>query len=335
MLTHAILTASAGREGPRVLAGLIRRFGDFELAEDALQDAFAKALAHWPREGLPDNPGGVADDGRPPACDRPAASARVGPDLHRRPARSRRPRSRRRREDPAASSGLDDDRLRLRLHLLPPGDRATGPGGAGAAHAVRAVDARDRARLPRTRSDDGAAAGPRQAQDPRRRHPVRGAGPRRCCPNGCRPCSASSTSSSTRATRAPSTTGWSRPDLCAEAIRLARLLVELMPDEPEVRGLLALVLLHDARRAGARRRCGRAGAARGAGPQPLAAGHHRRRPRASSTPRWRSGGADPTSCRPRSQPCTRARGGPRTPTGSRSPRCTVDCSPNNPARSSS
>ncbi|MEO8524172.1 MAG: DUF6596 domain-containing protein, partial [Caldimonas sp.] len=43
--------------------------------------------------------------------------------------------------------------------------------------------------------------------------------------------------------------GLIRPDLCAEAIRLARLLVVLMPDEPEVHGLLALMLLHDARRA--------------------------------------------------------------------------------------
>src|SRR4051812_46283631 len=44
------------REGGRVLAGLIRRFGDFSLAEDLLQDACRKALERWPREGLPDNP---------------------------------------------------------------------------------------------------------------------------------------------------------------------------------------------------------------------------------------------------------------------------------------
>src|SRR5262249_34026622 len=43
--------------------------------------------------------------------------------------------------------------------------------------------------------------------------------------------------------------GLVRPDLCAEAIRLGRLVVELMPDEPEAEGLLALMLLHDARRA--------------------------------------------------------------------------------------
>ena len=43
-------------QSARVLAGLIRRFGDFDLAEDALQDAFAQALQVWPERGLPDNP---------------------------------------------------------------------------------------------------------------------------------------------------------------------------------------------------------------------------------------------------------------------------------------
>lgn len=43
-------------EGARVLAGLIRRFGSFELAEDALQEACAKAVVVWPREGLPERP---------------------------------------------------------------------------------------------------------------------------------------------------------------------------------------------------------------------------------------------------------------------------------------
>jgi RNA polymerase sigma-70 factor (ECF subfamily) len=41
------------REGGKVLAGLIRRFGDISLAEDLLQDAYGKALERWPRDGLP------------------------------------------------------------------------------------------------------------------------------------------------------------------------------------------------------------------------------------------------------------------------------------------
>ena len=62
-------------------------------------------------------------------------------------------------------------------------------------------------------------------------------------------CSRSSTSSSTRATAASAGERLVREDLCAEAIRLARLLAALMPDDAETLGLLALMLLHDARRA--------------------------------------------------------------------------------------
>ena len=53
----AILEQVFRREGGRVLAGLIRFTGDFDLAEDALQDAITGALVAWPRDGLPNNPG--------------------------------------------------------------------------------------------------------------------------------------------------------------------------------------------------------------------------------------------------------------------------------------
>src|SRR5262249_50233595 len=52
-----ILDQTFRREGGRVLAQLIRRLGDFELAETALQDAFARALQAWAKEGIPDRPG--------------------------------------------------------------------------------------------------------------------------------------------------------------------------------------------------------------------------------------------------------------------------------------
>ena len=74
-------------EGARLLAGLIRRFGDFELAEDAMQDAFAKALEVWPAEGLPSGAGGLAHHRRAAARRRPAAPARHRPALYRRAAR--------------------------------------------------------------------------------------------------------------------------------------------------------------------------------------------------------------------------------------------------------
>ena len=90
-------------------------------------------------------------------------------------------------------------------------------------------------------------------------------------------CSPSSTSSSTRATPRPRATRSSAPTSAPEAIRLARLLVELMPDEPEALGLLALLLLTESRRAArtARRRHDRAAAR----PGPLAAGTARSSPK--------------------------------------------------------
>ena len=117
-----------------------------------------------------------------------------------------------------------------------------------------------------------------------------------------------------------------RGDLGGEAIRLGRALAELMPDEPEVHGLLALMLLHDARRDGAlpRRRARAAGR-----PGPLAVGRRadRRGPR-GARPRARAARhAAPTCSRRRSPPCT-----PRSrATGRRSPRSTAS-SPASPAR---
>ena len=94
-----------------------------------------------------------------------------------------------------------------------------------------------------------------------------------------------------------------RGDLAAEAIRLGRALAELMPDEPEAHGLLALMLLHDARRE-ARLPGRRPGAARR--PGPLALGRRGRSPRGGrrSTGRWPCAAAVRTCCRRRSPRCT-------------------------------
>ena len=95
-----------------------------------------------------------------------------------------------------------------------------------------------------------------------------------------------------------------RADLCAEAIRLARLLAELMPDEPEVLGLLALLLLTESRRAARTGADGDARAAPRPGPGPVGPGADRRGP----GPGPRLPAAQPararTRSRPRSTPCT-------------------------------
>ena len=115
-------------EHGRILATLIRRLGDFDVAEEALQEAFAAALEQWPGEGTPAEPGGVAGLHRPAQGHRSAAPAL--------PARRRAGRDR-------ASHGADGRRGHARgrgqappdLHVLPPRPRARGAGGAHAAHA--------------------------------------------------------------------------------------------------------------------------------------------------------------------------------------------------------
>jgi RNA polymerase sigma-70 factor (ECF subfamily) len=54
---EAAIARAFREEGPSILATLIRQVGDFSLAEDALQDAFAAAVATWPRDGVPERPG--------------------------------------------------------------------------------------------------------------------------------------------------------------------------------------------------------------------------------------------------------------------------------------
>ena len=113
MLTP-IIDGICRAEGPRLLAGLIRRVGDFELAEDAMQDAFAKALEVWPAQGLPAAPARMAHDGGAAPGDRPAAPARRRSALQRRAAGPGGARGRRREPDAdAATWPVDDDRLRL------------------------------------------------------------------------------------------------------------------------------------------------------------------------------------------------------------------------------
>src|SRR4051794_26553243 len=96
------------REGGRVLATLIRQLGDFDLAEDAFQDAIARALEHWPAEGIPANP----------AAWLTTVARRRSVDLVRR----RKPRGElpelpaapiELEDGPATVSGIEDDRLRL------------------------------------------------------------------------------------------------------------------------------------------------------------------------------------------------------------------------------
>jgi RNA polymerase sigma-70 factor (ECF subfamily) len=231
-------------ESRRVLATLIRLLGDFELAEEAMHDAFAAAVEQWPRDGVPANPRTwLISTGRFKAIDAMRRRARFDASLaelaERLDAGSR---------DPAEQDddGVADDRLRLIFTCchpaLPPEARVAltlrevcGLTTEEIARAFLSSPSTVAQRIVRAKAKIRDARIPYQV-------PARADLPDRLDTalqvvylvfnEGY---SASSGGSLTR------------PDLSGEAIRLGRLLVELLPD-PEVTGLLALMLLHESRR---------------------------------------------------------------------------------------
>ena len=234
-------------ESRRVLATLIRLLGDFDLAEEALHEAFRAAVEQWPRDGVPANPRAwLVSAGRFKAIDRirraralRARSTTSWPSSSPAETRTSPPMldEQRRGRSPAAD-----------LHLLPSGAAARRAGRADAARSVRAHDRGDRARLPRRRRRRSRSAScARRPRSATRAFPYE-VPTRASCRSGSTRCCASSISSSTKAIRRRPAARSTRHDLSGEAIRLGRLLVELLP-EPEAIGLLALMLLHESRRA--------------------------------------------------------------------------------------
>ncbi len=253
MLTLVIDSICRG-EGARVLAGLIRRFGDFDLAEDAMQDAFTKALEVWPEQGLPAAPAAwLTTVARRRAVDL-LRRRRSGPLYMDEPPDLAAPAQGCGGDsddgdgvDPADHSGVDDHRLRLLFTCCHPAIGQTaqmalalrtlcGLSTREIARAFLEPEATTAQRLVRVKKKILEAHIPYEvpAQDllPQRLATVLGV-------------------IYLMFNEGYSTTEHDalvRPDLCAEAIRLAHLVVELMPDQPEARGLLALMLLNDARR---------------------------------------------------------------------------------------
>ena len=144
-------------ESRRVLATLIRLLGDFDLAEEALHDAFAAALEHWPRDGVPANPRAwLVSAGRFKAIDALRRRARFDASLGR-ARRAARGVGRRR------CAVSDDEERRGRppaadLHLLPSGAAAGRAGRAHAARGVRPDHRGDRARVPHHGADASRSA---------------------------------------------------------------------------------------------------------------------------------------------------------------------------------
>ena len=234
-------------QGPRVLAGLIRRFGDFELAEDALQDAFIKALEVWPEQGLPGQPAAwlttVAQrraldlirrrNTGPRYTDEPPDIAAVEADV----------------EDthPADASGVEDDRLRLVFTCCHP---AIAP-AAQMALALRTLCGLSTREIARAFLEPEATTAQRLVRSQKKileaRIPYE-VPSREALPQRLEVVLGVIYLVFNEGYAATDTPGFIRPDLCGEAIRLARLMAELMPEEAEATGLLAMMLLHDARR---------------------------------------------------------------------------------------
>jgi len=229
----------------RVLATLIRVLGDFDLAEDAAQDAFASAVEQWPFDGLPDNPRawiiGVA---RHKAIDRLRKQGRFN---DRREELIRMAESGDDAVETDGTAALPDERLRLIFTCCHPALADD----ARIALSLRTLCGLTTEEIARAFLTPPATMAQRLVRAKRK---IRAARIPYEVP------SAELLAERLDAVMAviylvfnegyaaSSGERLLRTDLCAEAIRLARILVALMPNEAEPRGLLAMMLLHDARR---------------------------------------------------------------------------------------
>jgi RNA polymerase sigma-70 factor (ECF subfamily) len=241
MTAAAQIERTFREEHGRVLAALISQLGDFTLAEDALQDALVNALERWEIDGIPRNPGAwlttvakrrAIDRLRRASTQERSAALLDPPDDE---------------DEPDMDESIPDDRLKLMFTCCHP-SLALESQVALTLHTLGGLSTPEIARA-------FLVPVPTMAQRlARARAKIRNAGiPYRVPPANLLPQRLDALLAViylifNEGYVATGGDTLSRADLCAEAIRLARVLVDLLPESAEARGLLALLLLHDSRR---------------------------------------------------------------------------------------
>jgi len=225
----------------RAVAVLVRSFGDIDIAEEAVQEAFTVAVQRWPETGLPPSPAGwIITTARRRAIDRLRGDA-ARADRYAKAALMQAERN------PIDDGPVQDERLRLIFTCCHPALATE----VQIALTLRLLGGLSTVEIARAFIVPEATMAQRIV---RAKHKIRDAGIPYRLP--------ASTELAGRLSAvlavvylifnegyvASSGERLDRPDLCVEAIRLGRILTELMPDEPEVLGLLALMLLVHSRR---------------------------------------------------------------------------------------